>query len=123
MRGHGMLGHGRAARFPGNTIGGRRSRGFAAAVLVMAAGAVSLLATACASLANTPAQNVAWTRWSLCHAEVGTTEIRTVQLDGRILFWYSGPGDKQAMLDCLRRAATAGPALPEPIGESLPRGV
>jgi hypothetical protein len=45
-----------------------------------------------------------------------------VQPDGRIVFWYFGPGDRQDMLECLGRAAKTGPALPEPIADSLPRG-
>ena len=83
---------------------------------------LSLLANGCASLVNTPAQDVAWNRWRTCQTEATGTEIRNVQLDGRIVFWYFGPGDRQAMLDCLRRAASMGPALPEPIADSLPRG-
>ena len=106
----------------GMTIPRRLHRRRATAALVVASSVLSLLAAGCASLANTPAQDIAWNRWSVCHSQVAGTEIRTVQLDGRILFWYAGPGDRQAMLDCLRRAANAGPALPEPIGESLPRG-
>jgi hypothetical protein len=90
--------------------------------LIILATALSLLAAGCASLANTPAQDLAWSRWNICHPQAIGTEIRTVRLDGRISFWYYGPGDRQAMLDCLRRAASTGPALPEPVGESLPRG-
>ena len=94
----------------------------ATAARVMASGILSLLGAGCASVANTPAQDLAWNRWHACHARIAGTEIRTVQMDGRISFWYLGPGDRQAMIECLRQAATAGPALPEPIGESLPRG-
>jgi hypothetical protein len=84
--------------------------------------ALSLLAGGCASLVNTPAQDVAWSRWRICHTQAIGTEIRNVQLDGRIAFWYWGPGDRQVMLDCLRQAASTGLALPEPIADSLPRG-
>jgi hypothetical protein len=90
--------------------------------LVIATGALLLLAVGCASLANTPAQDVAWTRWGICHAQAPGTEIRNVQLDGRIRFWYVVPGDRQVMLDCLRQAGSTGPALPEPLADSLPRG-
>jgi|KBSSwiStaDraftv2_1062776.scaffolds.fasta_scaffold12745_5 hypothetical protein len=104
------------------TIGSLRHQRRARTALVITATALLLLANGCASLVNTPAQDVAWNRWRTCQTEATGTEIRTVQLDGRIVFWYFGPGDRQAMLDCLRRAASTGPALPEPIADSLPRG-
>lgn len=94
----------------------------ATAALVIATTALSLLAGGCASLANTPAQDLAWSRWNICHTQATGTEIRNVELDGRISFWHYGPGDRQAMLECLRQAAHTGPALPEPVAESLPRG-
>jgi len=103
------------------TIGSRRHQRRAMTALVIVATALSLLATGCAALVNTPAQDAAWDRWRICQTQATGTEIRTVQLDGRILFWYYGPGDRQAMLDCLRRA-NMGLVLPEPIAESLPRG-
>ena len=92
------------------------------ATTVIAIAALSLLAGGCGSLVNTPAQDVAWSRWRICHTQVSGSEIRNVQLDGRIAFWYYGPGDRQVMLDCLRQAASGGLALPEPIADSLPRG-
>ena len=104
------------------TIDCRRQQRRATTALVIATSALSLLANGCASLVNTPAQDLAWTRWRICQTQATGTEIRTVQLDGRIAFWYYGPGDRQAMLDCLRRASNTGPALPEPIADSLPRG-
>ena len=104
------------------TIGCLRHPRRATTALVIATTALSLLANGCASLVNTPAQDVAWSRWRICHTQARGSEIRTVQLDGRIAFWYYGPGDRQVMLDCLRRAANTGLALPEPIADSLPRG-
>ena len=103
------------------TIRALRHQPRATTALVIATAALSLLANGCASLVNTPAQDVAWNRWKICHTQATGTEIRTVQSDGRIVFWYYGPGDRQAMLDCLRRANT-GLVLPEPIADSLPRG-
>ena len=87
------------------TIGRLRQQRRATTALVMATTALSLLANGCASLVNTPAQDVAWNRWRICQTQATGTEIRNVQLDGRIVFWYYGPGDRQVMLDCLRRAA------------------
>lgn len=82
-----------------------------------AATTVWLLAAGCASLANTPAQDLAWSRWTACHPRAHGTEIRTVQLDGRISFWFDGPAERQALLDCVRLAGADGAALPEPISE------
>ncbi len=87
------------------------------ASLVMATGLLSTLAAGCAPLANTPAQDLAWNRWAACHAQVSGTAIRNVRSDGRISFWYTGPEDRRAMLDCIRLAANGGPALPEPIAD------
>ena len=79
---------------------------------------IALLLTAgCAALANTPAQDSAWSRWTTCHAQITGTDIKTVGLDGRISFWYTAIGDNQTMLTCLRQAAKDGLALPEPISE------
>lgn len=76
-----------------------------------------LLTTGCASLANTPAQELAWSRWTACHPRAAGAAIRTVQMDGRISFWYDGPADRSALLDCIRLPAADRPALPEPISE------
>jgi hypothetical protein len=104
------------------TVGCLRHRRRATTALVIATTALSLLANGCASLANTPAQDVAWNRWGICQTQATGTAIRNVHLDGRIVFWYFGPGDRQVMLDCLRRAADTGRALPEPIAYQLARG-
>ena len=104
------------------TLESLRHQRRATTTLVIATAALSLLANGCTSLVNTPAQDVAWNRWRICQTQAAGTEIRIVQLDGRIVFWYYGPGDRQAMLDCLRRAASTGLALPEPIADPLPRG-
>lgn len=104
------------------TVGCLRHQRRVESALGIATSALLLLAGGCASLANTPAQDVAWTRWGICHTQAPGTEIRNVQLDGRIRFWYVVPGDRQVMLDCLRQAGSTGPALPEAIADSLPRG-
>jgi hypothetical protein len=104
------------------TVGRLRHQRRAPTALVIATTALSLLANGCASFVNTPAQDAAWDRWRICQTQATGTEIRTVQSDGRIVFWYYGPGDRQVMLDCLRQAGNTGPALPEPIADPLPRG-
>lgn len=85
--------------------------------LIATTALILLLAAGCASLANTPAQELAWSRWAACHAQVAGSDLKTIQTDGRIVFWYSGPGDGQAMLACLRSAASSGDNLPEPLSE------
>jgi len=76
----------------------------------------------CSLLTDTPAQETAWSRWTVCHTKVGGTELNSVQRDGRITFWYSGAGDGESMLECLRAAAKTGPALPEPVAQLRPGG-
>jgi hypothetical protein len=88
----------------------------------LTAGVLLLLVSSCASLANTPAQDLALSRWSACSARVTGAQLRRVQTDGRIYFWYSGPGDAEAMLECFKQASKDGPALPDPIPDPRPGG-
>ena len=89
------------------------------ALVVATVAVLPVCVTGCASLANTPAQDVAWSRWRACRTN--DTELNRFQLDGRIFFWYEGPGGQQETLACLARAAKAGPVLPEPVAELRPR--
>ena len=99
------------------TIRSRRHRQRSMTSLVMTMATLSLLTAGCASLANTPAQELAWSRWTACHPQAPGTDIRMVRLDGRISFWYDGPADRRAILDCVRVAAKGGVTLPEPVSE------
>jgi len=81
---------------------------------------LGLLASGCASLSNTPAQDLAWSRWTTCHPRAAGTEITTVQPDGRISFWYADGAERQAMHDCLVQLAKEGPVLPDPVAELRP---
>jgi hypothetical protein len=83
---------------------------------------LALLMADCAALKNTPAQDEAWSRWAACRNQVIGPDLKTVQLDGRISFWANAPDDGRSMLDCLARAGTNGPALPEAIYEIRPKG-
>jgi len=76
----------------------------------------------CASLADTPAQELALSRWTTCHQTASGAELKRVQPDGRITFWYSGTSDGRSMLECLQQAAKNGPSLPDPISEARPAG-
>ena len=99
------------------TIRSRRHRQRSMTSLVMTMATLSLLTAGCASLANTPAQELAWSRWTACRPQAPGTDIRMVQLDGRISFWYDGPADRRAILDCVRLAAKDGVTLPEPVSQ------
>ena len=64
----------------------------------------------------------AWSRWTTCRSQVPGVEIRNVQLDGRISFWANGAFQGRSMLDCLARAGTSGPPLPEAPYATFPSG-
>ena len=83
---------------------------------------VTVLMADCSAVKNTPAQDEAWSRWAACRSQVTGSDIRLVQLDGRIMFWSNGAYDGRSMVDCLARAGKNGPALPEAIYEIRPRG-
>jgi hypothetical protein len=83
---------------------------------------VALLMVACSTMKNTPPQDEAWSRWTACRSQAPGSDIRNVQLDGRISFWTDGAFQGRSMLDCLARAGKNGPALPEAIYEMRPRG-
>jgi len=53
---------------------------------------------------------------------VTNAELKRVQPDGRITFWYGGTSDERSMLECLQQAAKNGPSLPDPISEARPAG-
>ena len=69
-----------------------------------------------------PAQDEAWRRWEACRSQVPGSDIRSVQIDGRIMFWADGTFQGLSMVDCLTRAGKDGPALPEAIYATRPGG-
>jgi outer membrane biogenesis lipoprotein LolB len=83
---------------------------------------VAFLLVACSTVKNTPAQDEAWRRWEACRSQVTGSDIRTVQLDGRISFWANGAFQGRSMLDCLARAGKNGAALPEAMYATRPGG-
>ena len=83
---------------------------------------LSVASGGCASLSDTPAQELALNRWTTCHRSASGTELKRVQPDGRITFWYNGTSDGRSMLECLQQAAKNGPSLPDPISEARPAG-
>jgi hypothetical protein len=83
---------------------------------------VLLLMVACSTVRNTPAQDEAWRRWEACRSQVPGPDIRSVQLDGRIMFWADGTFQGLSMVDCLTRAGKDGLALPEATYATRPGG-
>jgi hypothetical protein len=83
---------------------------------------VALFMVACSSVTNTPAQDEAWRRWEACQSQAPGSDIRSVQLDGRISFWAVGTVQGRSMLDCLARAGKDGPALPPAMYATFPSG-
>jgi hypothetical protein len=83
---------------------------------------VALLMVACSTVTNTPAQDEAWRHWEACSSLVPGSDIRHVQLDGRISFWANGAFQGRAMLDCLARAGKNGPSLPGATYATRPGG-
>ena len=79
----------------------------------------TLVVAAC-TLANTPQQDLAYTRWAQCDSPSG--HLERIDLDGRIVFRFTTPGGKQEILRCLEEANRAGPPLPAPLALGLPGG-
>jgi hypothetical protein len=83
-----------------------------------AMGGVTLLLGACA-IANTPQQDVAYTRWAQCNS---SAQLERVDLDGRITFRFTSPGSREEILRCLAVANRAGQPLPPPVSVGVPGG-
>jgi hypothetical protein len=83
---------------------------------------VVLPMAACSTVTNAPAQDEPWRRWEACSGQVPGSDIRSVQLDGRISFWANGALQGRSMLDCLTRVGKDGPALPEAMYATRPGG-
>jgi hypothetical protein len=74
---------------------------------------------ACATLANTPEQNLAYERWAQCSRS--TVTLDWVSVDGQIRFLYTSPVDRRDIVQCLSDAGRTGSPLPPPVGVA-PRG-
>jgi hypothetical protein len=75
---------------------------------------LALALGACATLANTPDQNLAYERWAQCSRPFVT--LQWVSVDGQIGFLYTNPADGRDVVECLGDAGRAGPPLPRPVG-------
>jgi len=87
---------------------------------VVASCGSALFLGACATIANTPQQDLAYARWAKCTAPY--VSLERVDLDGRITFKISNEGSRQQVLQCLAEAGRTGPPLPEPVGVYPPSG-
>jgi hypothetical protein len=80
---------------------------------------LALAVGACATLANTPEQNLAYERWAQCSGPSVTLDW--VSVDGQIRFLYTTPVDQRDVVQCLSDAGRTGLPLPPPLGAG-PRG-
>ena len=97
---------------------GRLLRRTLKAAVVLSCG-FALILGACA-IANTPQQDLAYTRWATCNA--GFAQLQRVSLDGRITFQFTNASERQAILHCLDETGRTGSPLPEPVSVGLPGG-
>lgn len=86
--------------------------------LLAAAGAivavVLVIIATCQRPADTPAQALAQERWQAC-ARPGADGLEGVDADGRIRFRWVTMHDRDAVLECLRRANSPDARLPDPL--------
>ena len=80
---------------------------------------LALTLGACATLANTPQQNLAYGRWAQCSRP--TVTLEGVSVDGQITFLYTNRVDQRDVVQCLSDAGGAGAPLPPPVSVA-PRG-
>jgi len=71
---------------------------------------LALALAACATVANTPQQNLAYERWAKCGGP--GAQLQRVDVDGRITFVADG-SERPSVLQCLAEAGRTGPPLPE----------
>ncbi len=74
-------------------------------VTALAAFTATLWISGCASVTNTPAQDLAWGRWHQCSARFPTALLRQIRPDGQISFSYRRATDLRGMNECLEQAA------------------
>ena len=78
--------------------------------------------SACASLGNTPEQELAYARWAACARSSILLEIDRVEPSGRIWFSYFLESERQTIVACLLKAEQGGPNLPPPVGVYRAKG-
>lgn len=91
-----------------------------AVVAIAGSCCLALALGACATVANSPQQNLAYERWSKCASAY--VQLEYISVDGRITFQFSNSADRQAVVQCLADAGRTGPPLPEPVAVRPPGG-
>ncbi|HTO10422.1 MAG TPA: hypothetical protein VMQ51_02540 [Candidatus Binatia bacterium] len=81
---------------------------------------LALSLAACASVANTPQQNLAYERWARCGGP--SAQLQRLDLDGRITFVAAG-AERPRVIECLAEAGRTGPPLPAPVAIAPAGGV
>jgi hypothetical protein len=89
-------------------------------VTVVARCGLGVALGACATVANTPQQDLAYERWARCSSPY--VQLERVGVDGRITFQYSNSAQREAVVQCLTDAGRTGSPLPEPLAVRPPGG-
>jgi hypothetical protein len=76
----------------------------------------------CATVKNTPEQDLAYARWAACERPSALVALDRVEPDGRIWFSFFLESERQSMVTCLARAGSGGPGLPPPVGVHRGKG-
>lgn len=77
--------------------------------------ALLLSVAGCADLKDTPAQSLAYQRWSVCQARAENTLLERVEPDGRIWFRFVQIDGRDRVVSCLQAQSQGGLALPTPV--------
>lgn len=94
----------------------RRSESWCAVI------ALTIVLAGCASLKNTPLQDLAYARWAACEPPSGLIDIERVEPSGRIWFTFYNESERLKVVDCLAKAPPSGESLPTPVAVMRGRG-
>ena len=83
---------------------------------------LALVLAGCASLKNTPQQDLAYSRWAKCEPPSGLTDIDRVEPNGRIWFTFYNESERLKVVECLAKAPPSGETLPTPVAVLRGRG-
>jgi hypothetical protein len=84
------------------------------------AGCGLALGLAACATTNTPAQTLAYERWSTC--AVPYVQLERISVDGRITFQFSSSADRHQVVQCLAEVGRTGSPLPDPVAVRPPGG-
>jgi hypothetical protein len=83
---------------------------------------LALVLAGCASLKNTPQQDLAYARWAACEPPSGLIDIDRVEPSGRIWFTFYNESERLKVVECLAKAPPGGESLPTPVAVLRGRG-